>query len=66
MMGRKKTAGYYALNIISIAIAVIFLLPVIWALFVSLQTEGLQIKTVFDWFKPPYTIEIRLPQSHWL
>lgn len=57
MMGRKKTAGYYVLNIISIAIAVIFLLPVIWALFVSLQTEGLQIKTVFDWFKPPYTIE---------
>lgn len=57
MMGRKKTAGYYILNIVSIAIAVIFLLPIVWALFVSLQTEGQQIKSVFDWFKPPYTFE---------
>lgn len=57
MMGRKKTAGYYLLNLFSIILAVIFLLPIVWALFVSLQTEGQQIKTVFDWFKPPYTLE---------
>ena len=55
MLGRKKTAGYYVLNVISILIAVIFLLPIIWALAVSLQYEGQPIKTVFDWFTPPYT-----------
>lgn len=57
MIGRKKTAGYYLLNLFSVILAVFFLLPIVWALFVSLQTEGQQIKTVFDWFKPPYTFE---------
>lgn len=57
MTGRKKTAGSYVLNVISVLIAVIFLLPIVWAFFVSIQTEGQQIKTVFDWFAPPYTLE---------
>lgn len=57
MARKKKTAGYWILNVISILMAVIFLLPIVWAFFVSLQTEGQQIESVFDWFTPPYTLE---------
>lgn len=57
MTGKKKTAGYYALNVVSVFIAIVFLMPIIWALFVSVQAEGQQIKSVFDWFMPPYTLE---------
>lgn len=32
------------------------ILPVFWAIFCSLQFEGRQIATIWDWFKPPYTI----------
>lgn len=56
-MGKKKTAGYWALNGISIILAFIFILPILWALAVSLQIEGKQITSVFDWFTPPYTLE---------
>lgn len=56
-MRKKKTAGYWALNIISIILALIFILPILWALAVSLQIEGKQIASVFDWFTPPYTLE---------
>lgn len=54
---KKKTAGYYALHFISLFLAAVFLTPVIWALAVSLQHEGKQIRSVTDWFTPPYTLE---------
>lgn len=54
---RKKTAGYWALNVVSILLAVIFIGPILWALAVSFQKEGKQIKSVVDWFTPPYTLE---------
>lgn len=57
MAMRKKTAGYWALNVISILLAVIFIGPILWALAVSFQKEGKQIKSVVDWFTPPYTLE---------
>lgn len=53
----KKTTGYWVLNILSVFLAVIFLAPIVWALAVSFQKEGKQIKTVIDWFTPPYTLE---------
>lgn len=43
--------------VISISLAVVMLLPIIWAIFCSLQREGRPITTIWDWFKPPYTIE---------
>ena len=55
-MKTKKTAGRIALDILSIFFAVVFLAPVIWALFVSLQHEGKQISSIVSWFTPPYTI----------
>ncbi len=57
MTMRKKTAGYWALNVFSILLAIIFIGPIFWALAVSFQKEGKQIKSVLDWFTPPYTLE---------
>lgn len=57
MTMRKKTAGYWALNVFSILLAIIFIGPIFWALAVSFQKEGKQIKSVLDWFTLPYTLE---------
>lgn len=53
---RKKSAGYWALNILSIFLAAIFLGPILWALAVSFQYEGKAINSVIDWFTGPYTL----------
>lgn len=55
MKHKKVKAGSVVLTFLSAGIAVIFLAPVIWAFFVSLQYEGKQIKSVVSWFSPPYT-----------
>lgn len=57
MRKKKITPGWLALNLISIVMAVIYLAPVVFAFFVSLQHEGKQIKSIFSWFTPPYTLE---------
>lgn len=57
MRKKKITPGWLALNLISIVMAVIYLAPVAFAFFVSLQHEGKQIKSIFSWFTPPYTLE---------
>lgn len=55
-MKRKKVkAGSVVLTLLSAGLALIFLAPVIWAFFVSLQYEGKQIISVDSWFSPPYT-----------
>ena len=51
MAMRKKTAGYWALNVVSILLAVIFIGPILWALAVSFQKEGKQIKSARDYFE---------------
>ena len=56
-MKKNKTAGYHVLNIISAIIAIIFLLPIIWALAASFQIEGKQFDTAIKWFTPPYTLQ---------
>ncbi|MEY8353941.1 carbohydrate ABC transporter permease [Lachnospiraceae bacterium 54-53] len=55
MKHKRGKAGNAVLTALSIVLAVIFLAPVIWSLFVSLQYEGKQIKSVTSWFTPPYT-----------
>lgn len=55
--GQKKSAGYWALNVLSIFLAVIFVGPILWALAVSFQHEGKAISSVVDWFNGPYTLE---------
>ena len=56
-MKRKVRPGSVVIAAVSILIAVVMLMPVIWALFCSLQHEGRQIVTIWDWFKPPYTLQ---------
>jgi multiple sugar transport system permease protein len=53
---RKESPWAPLLMILSIVIAVIFLIPIVWSFFVSLQVEGTPMRTAFDWFKPPYTL----------
>ncbi len=55
MKHKKIKAGSIVLTLLSAGLAVMFLAPVIWAFFVSLQYEGKQIKSVVSWFSPPYT-----------
>lgn len=55
MKHKKKNAGSYILSFFSLVLAAVFLSPLIWAVFVSLQHEGKQIKGVASWFSPPYT-----------
>lgn len=41
--------------VLAFILALFFLIPVVWMLFVSVKTEGTPIKTLIDWFLPPYT-----------
>jgi multiple sugar transport system permease protein len=53
---RKHSPGSAALTILSVAIALIFLFPLIFGLFASLKAESASFRKLFDWFKPPYTL----------
>ncbi|MEH7383354.1 carbohydrate ABC transporter permease [Bacillus sp. JJ1533] len=44
-------------HIFYMLLAIIFLIPIIWMIFVSLKTEETQIKTLLDWFVPPYSLQ---------
>ena len=55
MKHKKVKAGSVVLTVLSAVLAVIFLAPLVWAFFVSLQHEGKQITGVLSWFTPPYT-----------
>ena len=50
-MKKTKKPGYWVLNVASVFLAILFLGPI-----VSFQHEGKQIKSVIDWFTPPYTL----------
>ncbi len=56
-MKKKMTPGRVILAVVSIGLALVMLFPLVWAVFCSIQHEGRQIVSVWDWFKPPYTIE---------
>ena len=47
--------GGRLLTVIAIVISLIGLIPIIWFIFVSIQREGTPIRSVVDWFRPPYT-----------
>ncbi len=54
---KKRRVGNIALTIVSGVFALVFLAPILWSLAVSFQIEGRQILSVWDWFKPPYTLQ---------
>jgi multiple sugar transport system permease protein len=48
----------YIGGILSLLLAVVFLIPISWMLIVSIKVEGMAITGVLDWYKPPYSIEM--------
>lgn len=54
---KKNKAFGVIVSTISVVIALFMLMPLIWAFFVSLQREGKAIKSVWDWFAPPYILK---------
>ncbi len=56
-MKERVTPGGVTLTVVTVIAILLFLLPVVWALAVSLKPEGLGTDTVWDWFLPPYTLE---------
>jgi multiple sugar transport system permease protein len=51
----RTSAGSKVLTVISIIIAIIFLVPVIWSFAVSIKPQGTQIGSAWAWFLPPYS-----------
>ncbi|WP_067725069.1 carbohydrate ABC transporter permease [Oceanobacillus damuensis] len=41
---------------IGLVVAIIFIFPIIWMLFVSLKPDGFSTTNPLDWFTPPFTI----------
>ena len=56
-MKKRMTFGGVFLTVFTVFSAIIVLLPVVWALAVSLKREGTQIGNSINWFLPPYTLE---------
>ncbi len=54
-MERRVTAGSVALEIISIILAIIIFLPILWMACVSLKTDEASISSAFQYFVPPFT-----------
>lgn len=53
----KRTVSGTIIGIISILFAVCMILPIVWGFFCSLQTEGRQRASIWEWFLPPYTLK---------
>ncbi|RCW77351.1 carbohydrate ABC transporter permease [Saliterribacillus persicus] len=52
----KKRDPFRSLKIaIGLGVAVIFIFPIIWMLFVSIKPDGFTTTNPFEWFAPPYT-----------
>lgn len=53
---RRHRFSSALLTIFSLLFAFMFVFPVIWALFVSLNPQGHVVDSLTDWFKPPFTL----------
>lgn len=56
-MKRRMTPGGVVLTVVTVILALAFLMPVLWSLAVSLKVEGQQVGHVINWFLPPFTLE---------
>jgi len=52
----KKTYGSIVLTILSFVLALIYTVPVIWSIAVSMKVPGTPIRSAWDWFSPPYSL----------
>ncbi len=53
----KRKPGAVILLVVSMLLAIVMLIPIVWAFFCSLQQEGRAFASIWDWFKPPYTLQ---------
>lgn len=56
-MESKRNYKGITITILSLILAFVFVIPLIWMVFVSFRHEGDVINNVLSWFKPPYTLE---------
>lgn len=54
---RKIGIAEIVLRVVPFIVAVIFIFPLIWMMFVSFKPQGSGIKGVIPWFTPPYTLQ---------
>lgn len=57
LLQRKRDPGLGLKISLGIIVAVIFLIPLIWMLFVSLKPDGFSTTKPWEWFMPPYNID---------
>jgi multiple sugar transport system permease protein len=53
----KTPISSIVITSVSLLTAIVFLIPILWMLFVSIQPEGVGVNSVIGWFTPPYTLE---------
>jgi multiple sugar transport system permease protein len=56
-MKKRLSAGGIILTIAAVIGAILFLLPIVWGLAVSLKKQGTPIPNIWTWFLPPYTFQ---------
>ncbi len=62
---RKNMGSSLALNGLAFAICLLFLVPIVWMIVVSVKPEAVDTTRVSNWFVPPFTMEnIRAVFSH--
>lgn len=55
-MVKRTTPGGVALEIITLVLAIIVFIPILWMACVSLKTDEASVPTAFHYFIPPFTI----------
>ena len=55
LLTRKRDPMKVPKLILAVAVALLFLFPIVWMFFVSLKPESMPATTPFEWFLPPYT-----------
>jgi multiple sugar transport system permease protein len=54
---KAQRNGNGVISFVSVLTAVIFLVPLLWALVCSFKVEGSRIASPMDWFEPPFTLK---------
>lgn len=55
-MSKRTTVGSAVLELVSILLAMIIFLPILWMACVSLKTDEASMPSAFQYFVPPFTV----------
>ena len=56
-MSKRTTVGSVVLELVSILLAMIIFLPILWMACVSLKTDEASMPSAFQYFVPPFTVQ---------